>query len=219
MTLAELKTRVSVLLDDLQFGYHTEAQVTTYINDAQKEVQKYLIQAGQNWYLKCKQASLVAGACEYYLPADLLKINRLEIVTSTSNGVDTTYTLEPITLNQQSLLPQQTSNPMGYVVSKNKIKLFPVPNTTNTIKLTYSYRVADLTLDTDSADVPEEFVEMISLLAFKTGALRDDRNTNQIDGKIAMYLTSLKQAAADRVQQKARRIVITGDDSDGGVWY
>jgi len=217
--LSEAKTRVSVLLDDLNFGYHTESQVTQFLNDAQAEVQKYLIQAGQNWYTKCKQTSLVAGSCEYYLPSDLLKVNRVEVVTGTSNSVDQTYVLEPITLNQQDFFPQNRSDPSSYVITKNRIKLFPVPQIVRTIKLTYSYRVSPLVLDTESFDVPEEFEEMIVLLAFKTGALRDDRNTSQIDGKIAMYLTSLKQAAADRVQQKARRIVVTGNDYDSGVWF
>jgi hypothetical protein len=217
--LSEGKTRVSVLLDDLNFGYHTESQVTQYLNDAQAEVQKYLIQAGQNWYTKCKQAALVVGSCEYYLPSDLLKINRVEVVTGTSNSVDTTYPLEPITLNQQDLIQQTQADPSAYVVTKNRIKLFPVPQIARTLKLTYSYRASALVLDTESFDVPEEFEEMIVLLAFKTGALRDDRNTAQIDGKIAMYLTSLKQAAADRVQQRSRRIVVTGSDYNSGNWY
>lgn len=218
MNLSEAKTKVSILLDDLNFGYHTESQVTIYLNDAQQEVQKYLVQAGQNWYSKCKQATLVVGSCEYYLPSDLLKINRLELVTSTSNSVDNTYPLNPITLNQQDLYSQTNADPLAYVMVKNRIKLFPVPNIARTIKLTYTYRLSDLSLDAESFDVPQEFEEMIILLAAKTGAIRDDRSTAMIDSKIAMYLQSLKQAASDRQQQRSRRIVVTGRDNDSGWW-
>jgi hypothetical protein len=219
VTLDEAKTRVSIFLDDLQFGYHTESQVTAYINDAVRETQKYLVLAGQNWYTKCKQASLVSGSCEYYLPDDFLKLNRLEMVTGISGGVDTTYSLNPITLNQQELYSQSSSKPLAYVIVKNRLKLFPVPNVTNTIKLTYTYRIADLVLDTESLDVPEEYTEFVTLLAYKTGALRDDRSTAQIDGKIAMYLTSLKQSSNEREQQKPRYIRETGVDGQGSGWY
>jgi hypothetical protein len=219
VTLSEAKTRLSVLLDDLQFGYHTESQCTQYLNDAAQEVQKYLIQAGQNWYTKCVQATLTVGGCEYYLPSDFLEANRIEMVMSTSNSVDQTYALEPMTLNQQDMLNQTRADPVCYVISKNRLKLFPVPQTARTIKLTYSYKIAPLTLDTESFDVPDEFSEMVVLLAMKTGALRDDRSTAQIDGKIAMYMQSLKQSANSRQVQRSRRIVQSGYINDSGVWY
>lgn len=53
MNLSQLQTFVSVQLDDLNKTYFTAAQITVYLNNACREVQKLLLGANQNYYVKC----------------------------------------------------------------------------------------------------------------------------------------------------------------------
>lgn len=210
MTLGELKTLFSVYLDDLAFGYFTESQVTRYLNQAQRELQKQLVQAGQNYYTICKQASLVASSCEYYLPQDFLKLHRLEIVLSGTAPNEIRDPILPITLNQQDLVGGTTGTPEVYTLLGNRFKLFPIPDSTQTIKLTYSYRVSDMVLDSDVPDAPEQYHEYICMLAVKDAFIRDDRDASVIQNKIDSYKELMKQDAAERQQDRGRMIVETG---------
>lgn len=100
MNFLQLRQYVSVQLDDTSFGYFTESIVNRYLNNAQREVQKYLMAAGQNWYNRCQQAMTVVNACEYSLPEDFLKMHRAELVLSGTAPNEEIQTLDWITLNQ-----------------------------------------------------------------------------------------------------------------------
>lgn len=221
MNLGELKDLVAVYLDDLSFGYHTETQVTRYLNNAQKEAQKLLIQAGQNFYLQCKQTSLVAESCQYALPSDFAKVNRLEIVVSGTAPNEDTATLYPITLNQQDMINRKLGTPEAYCLVKDAVKLFPMPDDSNdgrVLRLDYTYRVSDMASNGDEPDIPEAYHELLACLAARDGFIRDDRNTQTLDDKIAGYISQMKQDASDRIQQTGRMVVLTQDQGTGYLY-
>ena len=56
MTFLDLRVRVSTWLKDKNNGFHTVADVNSYINDAMREVHRHLVQAAQNFYFKCEHA-------------------------------------------------------------------------------------------------------------------------------------------------------------------
>lgn len=218
VNFSELQSEVSYFLDDLDFGYHTRVTVQRYLNQAQREVQKLLLASAQNWYNKCQQATTVANACAYYLPSDFLKMHRVELVLSGTAPNEDINVLEAVTLNQQDLVESRSGTPTAYCIQKNQIKLFPVDNTaTHTLRITYSHRVSDMSADTDVPDVPEEFHEMLVLLAARDGFLRDDRATLELDTKIQAYKNALKSDASDRIQSHARRVVVTRSGA-GDSW-
>ena len=216
MTFLELRVRVSTWLKDKNNGFHTVADVNSYINDAMREVHRLLVQAAQNFFFKCQKAQFVAGACEYFLPSDFIKCERLEVVLSQNDGADVTKALMPISLNEQNNYPQSKGIPDFYCLIGNKIKFFPIPNDDLFIKITYTYRLADMTLDNETPAIPEEFQEMIALLATKSGIITDGEANPRLDEKIQMYMNTLKAAAASRVRQTGRRIIMTNNyDHDG----
>lgn len=219
MNLSELKAAVATQLDDPNFGYFTESIITRYLNNAQREVQKYLMAAGQNWYNRCQQTPTVENACAYYLPSDFLKMQRVELVMSGTSPNEDIKALDWITLNQQDMIPQGPGVPCAFNIQKDTIKLWPVADSADyTLRITYSYRISDMVNNTDVPDVPEEFHEMIEILATRTGYLRDDRPVAELDAKIDEYKRAMKVDAADRTQTRARRIVTT-KDYDGGYTY
>jgi hypothetical protein len=81
VNFGQLQSLVSYYLDDLQFTYFTPTQVQRFINDAQREVQQKLLQAGQNFYLTCVQTPTVANQEGLALPDDFLKVEHCQIIT------------------------------------------------------------------------------------------------------------------------------------------
>lgn len=219
MTLLELKNLVAYWLDDLNFGYFTEAQVTVWLNNAQQEVQKRLIKAAQNYYTKCVQTTLVVNQNSYALPEDFRKEHRLEVILSGTIPNESSVTLNPITMNQQDLVQNGVGTPGWYFISRNKIILQPAPDTALTLKLVYSYRVANMVLNSDVPDVPAHYHELIGLLAAQDGFLKDGRVNDLLLKKIATYEKDMDQDAVERNQDFGRTVIETGVNDDVGFYW
>jgi hypothetical protein len=226
MTYAQLRSLVFYWVDDQQGietgvgGYFTNPQVNRFLNNALFEVQKQLIQAGEMFYLKTVETTTVANQQDYVVPTDFLILNRLELVTSGSSPNENKYEIPEMTLNQQDLLWETSGQPAVYVMKKNRISLFPIPDESNqTLRLYYSHRVAEMSADGDTPDVPEEYHEYIALLATKDCFIKDDRSPANLLEKIEKYTKMMKEASEDRTQDSSRRVKITGwNDGFGGMW-
>ncbi len=218
-TVANLTTLILSWLDDASAGYFTPANTLQWINLAQREVQKQLVLAGENYYVQTATTLTVAGQAQYVLPADFLKEHRVEIVESGTGASETRQALCAITINQQDFIPIALGQPTNYYIQKNSFFISPTPSISNQVmRLYYSYRAADVTLTTDICDIPEEFQEYIALLAAYNGFIKDDRAAENLNNKILEYKERLKQMAEDRLQDSSRGIVITDDVSAVG-WF
>lgn len=220
MNRGELRALTLQWLDDLNAGYFTPDIVNGWINNAQKEAQKRLLKAGQNYYLICKETTLVINQAEYVLPSDFRKLNRLEVIVSgwgTTN--ESKYAVTPITLNQQDLINRTPGDVAYYVLKKNRIRFFPIPNVPYHIRLFYSYMVADMLVDTDVPDVPEPYHEYLACLATQDGFMRDGRVPDLILKKISEYERQMDSDATERLLDQPRQIVETGETSEHGQFF
>lgn len=213
-TLADAKSKITFWVDDLQKGYFTDTQLTNFISSAQYEVQKVLLQAGQNWYVTTAITQMVVGQRDYVLPSDFLHSHRLETIVSGLNTAnELTNPLMTITINQQDIYPFSQGDPQGYFLKKNRLVLVPPPDNTNWMRLYYSYIVAPLVNDSDVIDVPDQFVEMVPIFAAIDCFIKDGRDASMLMAKKTFYEDMLKKEAQDRSQDGPRRVVST---SDGG---
>lgn len=217
MNFLQLKNLTASLLDDLQFGYFTVPQVEVWLNNAQLEVQKRLIKAGQNYYLKCVQTVMVINQSDYVLPEDFKKEHRLEIVISGTVPNEAISPVVPITLNQKDFVSTGTGAPGGYFFKRDRFVILPAPDSPYILRLYYSYQVKDMVLDVDIPDVPPSYAELIALLAVHDGFLKDGRIPDIIAAKIATYQAQLDSDANERNQDVPRQIVATGA-FDSGVY-
>lgn len=216
MTLRQLKDLVAAWVDDKQFGYFTEPEVQGYLNHAQKEVQKLLVMAGENFYLDCKETPIVASQARYVLPEDFLKVNRLEFVTDLSGDNLSGAPLKSITLNQIDLLSVNMGSPTAYYLKKSSLILAPAPDSTPaTLRLYYSYRVADMTADTQVPDVPEEYHEALAVWAAYDCILRDGRDPSALKIKMDLYTKMMNESADERTVDAPRMVVSTENESWG----
>lgn len=219
MNFGQLQALVSYWLDDLQFGYFTQTQVKIWLNNAQKEVQKRLIKAGQNYYVKCVQTTLVPNQADYVIPQDFKKLNRFVVVMSGTPPNETVNPIMPITLNQQDLVQSNVGTPTFYYMKKNRFTLIPAPEVALPLRLYYSYEVSDMVNDTDVPDVPDSYVELIALLAAQDGFIKDGRVSELLVKKIAEYQVDLDNDAQERLQDLPRSVVETGNDSTYGYYF
>lgn len=220
MTRGDLRTLVLTWLDDVQAGYFTVDQVDTWINNAQYEVQKQLLDCGELWYLTCATANTVASQDSYSLPADFLKAHRVELLlagTITSPPSTQTWTsIEPNTLNEGAYLNFGISQPNTFTIGKDCFILRPIPDAAYTMRLWYSYCVAPMTDDLNVPDVPIQYHEAIAVRAAWDGYLKDQRDPSIISTKRAYYDDMMKKDQIQRQRMRPRRVVRYGDDAGFG---
>lgn len=218
MNRGELRQYVLTNLDDLNAGYFKPEYVNLRLNLALYEVQRYLVNNGQSWYTICAETTLVVNQQEYVLPEDFLILNRLDLIISGTPPNETLSPLEPITIMQQDFVTNLTGNPAFYFFKKNRIKIFPAPNSPLQLRLLYSYRVGQMTNDADIPDVPEQYQEMIGIFAVIDGLLRDGRDPAAFMAKKEEFKMDVKASAAQRHVDQSRRIVETGSYDSGIYW-
>lgn len=213
MQLQDLQALVTNWVDDPGNGYFTIAQINVFINNAQREVQKQLLQAGELWYAQPVQTVTVASQNTYVLPSDFLKLHRLEVVTSGTPPNESVQTIEKVTLNEQDRLSPGIGTPEGHEVLQNILYIWPAPNASlQPLRLWYSALVADMVSSTDTPNVPVQYQEYIAILATIDCFLKDQRDPGPWLEKKNYYLELMKQDAEARQQGSPRRVVITQGD-------
>lgn len=214
MTFSEIKQLVSYNVDDLAFGYFTEAQVGMFCNNALKELWKRLIQAGENFYLKRVCTPMIQDQYEYVLPIDFSATRRVEYYQGTPPN-ENIFPLASTTLMEISRLNSAPGQPSAYYLKKDRLVLdrpMDVNNTYN-LRLYYDYFVGDMTLNSDEPDAPERYHEYIAVLATLECVYKDGRDPSPWLKKKEYYETLLKQDAERRTRDYPRMIVSTQEDA------
>lgn len=216
MTLSEIRTLASVWLDDVNNGYFTTAQLNVWINNAQREVQKLLLTANEDFYTICASTSTVVNQARYAFPSDFLKLHRLSYISS-GTGANAKYErIMPITRNEQDIMRMDsTGTPQFYYVNQNTFTLVPIPDRVWTMQIDYTYRVADLANDADVPDVPEDYHEYIAILTARDGFLRDGRDLTPIERKLSYFENMAKKTFESRKVDSPRMVVSTSGGFGG----
>lgn len=196
-------------------GYFSNAIVNSWLNLALREVQKLLLQAESNWYLRCQTTATVLDQREYAIPTDFLKSHRLELTVDGTGVNRNVIRVQPITLNTQDQIGKGDGTPCAYILKKASFELYPAPDAVYPLELYYSYRVADMTADVDVPDCPEEYQELIAVIAAYNGFIKDDRVPSILQLKKEEYIAMMKKEAQERQVDQPRFINMTDDDGCG----
>ncbi len=219
MTVGQIQTLMLSWLDDEQQGYFNPADCLQWINLAQRQVQMELLQAGQNWYMTPVETPTVYAQADYVLPSDFMVEHRVELVLSGTGTTENRQPLTAITTNQQDLVTINLGNPSAYYIKKDRITISPTPQVGNQVlRLYYSPRVVDLTSTSDSPDVPEQFMELVALLATFDGFIKDDRAPDNLLIKKNKYEMLFQQMKNERTQDASRQVVSTADYGYGSLF-
>lgn len=218
MNQLQLRNLCYSWLDDLNGTYFLPAQVNVWLNNAQREVQKQLIQSGDNWYTIRASTSTVQNQDTYAVPMDFLKINKLEVLLSGQNPNQFRTMVVPVTLVQLDQVSMTAGTPGAYCLRKNCIVMRPIPDNIYTLYLDYTYRVADMTANSSIPDVPAQYHEYLAVLATLDGLTKDGRDPTPMLTKKDYYLSLMKQDSNDRNVDAPRTVVVT-DGCDFGTLY
>ena len=218
MTRAELKTLIWSWVDDPNGGYFTDANLNVWINNAQKQVQRQLIQSGELYYAQEVQASTAANTNEYTLPTDYLRLHRLEIIQSGTFPNENRIRMQQVTPVEAVAFGTGTGFPSAYYLKKNSFVLLKCPDQVYTVAMLYSYLVADMTSDSDSPDVPTQYHEMVAVIATMDGFLKDQRDPSNFNEKLKYYQDLMKQDAQNRAVDTPREVVVTQSDMSFWGW-
>lgn len=220
MIRSQLRTLILSWLDDPSGGYFDSTTLNTWLNLGQRQVQMKLLQAGQNWYMKPVETLTVSGQADYVLPSDFMVEHRLEYIVTGTGASEQRQPIGELTTNQQDLVAISLGTPTNYYIKKNRVTLSPTPDTSNkVIRLYYSPLVADMTADSDTPDVPEQFMEFVAILGAYDGFIKDDRAPQNLLVKKEKYEQLLDQMASDRTQDQSRQVVMVQDYDGGGSWF
>lgn len=218
MNFGQVKDLVWYWLDDPDEGYFTDTQVSRWVNNAQLELQKQLIQAGENWYLKCAATYTVQNQECYVLPQDFLKLNHLELIVSGTAPNEIRQILKHSTQAESDYFNYGSGQPLTFFLEKNCLIVRPVPDTAYLLRMHYSYRVTEMTQDAEVPDCPEQYHEYLSILAAIDGKLKDERDPTSLLTKRTYYENMLKADAQSRLQDSPREVVSTYDDGFGSMF-
>lgn len=207
MNFGDLQALTSDWLDDVKNGYFTLPIVKLWINNAQKEVQKLLLNAAEDYYTVCVETDTVIGQARYGYPDRFMKVQGFEAISSGSGDTAETETISPIVRIEGSLIVNVQGDSFNYILNKDTFTLKPAPKSVKTLRMEYSRLVADMVDLADVPDVPAQYHEYMAILAARDGFLKDRRSLAPIESKLIYYEGMLKKDVEQRRQDQPRTVV------------
>lgn len=218
MTLNQLTVLTSTWLDDLANTYFTVPQIWTWLNNAQRETQKQLVQAGENFFVRRVSTQCVQNQDTYALPTDFMRLNKLERLDSGTGAQEVRSQLGFVTLTQLDSVSMTTGKPEAYNIFNNCLVMRPIPDNTYTMYMDYTPQVTDMTVGTQTPNIPERYHEYLAILATIDGLLRDRRDPSWMEKKKDFYLQMMKDDSENRNVDTPRMVVMTDVESTGWNW-
>lgn len=212
MTFLELQNMVAQWCDDVSFGYFTQSFVKLMVNNAAYEVYKLLNKTGEYRYLKCLETETVANQQQYIVPSDFITVEKLVFVDNPGTTQESEIVVAPLTLNQVRtfVAPLVDSNgPAVYHLQRDRLVIYPAPQSERTLRLYYSYLPSPMVDDDDEPDAPINYHEYIAVLATKSCFLKDKQPVAPIQDKLDEYTAMLKASAQERHRDMPRMVVET----------
>jgi hypothetical protein len=170
-TLLAIRTDARSRLDEPSARYWSDAELNTWINEACRDI------ARRAEVIRNIVTSIPVfpGQSNYVMPLDLVRIHRVEFQTT---GVQPNiYLLEGRTREEMDqywgwLQQRQASYPYIFVEwgfvggagsNQYQIQLYPVPSQGGTLNVYYYRLPATMSLDSDTADIPEGWQDIVAL--------------------------------------------------------
>lgn len=220
-TRADIRGRVRFYIDESVQANFTDNDINYAINDVQQDVVLELVQVAEDYFVNSTPSpiTLEAGIQYYTLPADFLKVARVE---DAQTGL-----MIPITdLDSQNNFFQTPIPPLvnitaaGYaaMIVGTTIGFTPLPTTPQTVNLYYVPVAPDLQSDTDTTVIPRPYVDLLAIQAAIDCFIKDEADTAALERKYAAKLARLIRTSRDRQQQNPKKVRRVGDTTQYPGW-
>lgn len=163
MLVSEVLVRAQRIFGDEAGVQLTEQDVIRWVNDAQREI---IVQT-EDLLQASSLANTVANQQDYSLPTDLATLRSVHYKIP---GTQSFVRLKSLSMQEFDEYADgwegtqfTATSPIVYHVYANTIRLFPIPASggTGTLKIYYARKAANVTLTSDTLDLPETYFNAV----------------------------------------------------------
>lgn len=170
MLVSAIISRVRSIAGDVEAIQFSDATLYQWINDGMREA------ASDNNLLQITATiATIPGTVEYSLPTDILKLHSIQYD-------DTEVPL--VTLDEaqnRGYINSDPGFPVAAWVWAGKIRLFPVPNTSKSLKVSYTRSPVEITVGTDTPELPLMYhMRLVDYCLAQVAQQDDDLNRYQL---------------------------------------
>lgn len=206
MTFLELQNFTAGLVNDKLFGFHTQADIKLFLNNALLKVQRRLLKCHAAYYTKCVYTTTVIDQVPYSLPDNFLCLYDLELILSGTAPNQEKLQLEFMSLNQRHDFKMGNGTPTHFYFLQNSINIMVPPSQAWEMHLYFAEKAPAMVDDSDEPDCPSQFHELIGLLAARQCFTVDDRVSTLVDDDIKKFNEEI--AATEERQLSKPRYVL-----------
>ncbi len=197
----------AVIADDLD-----RDDMTTQINRAINRAIKYY-ERKPFWFKETIGTFSCVASQKIYttstIPTDISEIDRMEVVVSGNDYEVTEKTFDEI---EDMDVSHQTGIPEFYAYYDDSIYLYPIPNSTYTMRIAYTKTYSQLSADSDTNDWTtdaEDLIEARALWTIYSRTIKDDEEANKYK---AIEQDALEDLMVKTEQHNGTRSTIRGTD-------
>lgn len=189
-------------------SFWTDAVLLNYFNIVQQEVAAEIVQTFEDFFITQTTISISAGVAAYSLPADFLKMRRVEDIRNSNPIV-----IEPMGLNEKDAtrifaLGSPQSVGQGYYIAGTSIIFDATPTYSqpDSMKLHYTKRLADSTAASSISEIPVEWHRVMVWGIVKMALFQQQSDNSLASAEYEKLITRMKSQAEDRQTQKPRSV-------------
>jgi hypothetical protein len=229
-TLLVLRNDVRHYLDENTEADWLDSDLTRIINKHYQRVATAAMETFENYYITESTTDTDEDVQEYELPSDFWKMRRVEINYNIADADSTFSRALPIDLDQVRGNLENTNTGVNvlrnptYYLQGNIIGFRPIPDAIGdeAIKIWYVKQVPDMTLDTDTIDIPypDRYYGIITKAA-AAEALRKGQQepveAKRLEDEAQADIDRMKRELEDRVAEESKMVIdVSGESLDFG---
>jgi len=184
-----------------------------YLNDEQQVIYNHIVNAQESYFITQTTINLVNDTADYLLPTAINKIVRLENYEDSASP----FELIPISINDYDFINNLTvGNSTGgdvayYTIKGNYLTIYPTPqeNITDGLQLYYVKFLTDLTLETQTPEIPRNWQELLIWGIVKRAMFQQEGSKDSYEVAVLEYsnlIKDLKKHIENRQIQRSRQV-------------
>lgn len=204
MTLAELRSAVRQRSDMENSLFVKDSELNSYINQSYFELYDLLVQKyGDNYFVASPYSFTTDGTNdEYNLPSDFYKLLGVDLALSQST--DSWVTIKPFNFQERNryAVPNFQSfygiTNLRYRLQGNKLKLTPIPQANQPMRIWYVPRMTTLANNNDTVDGISGWTEYIIIDAAIKCLQKEESDCTVLLAQKAAIIQRIENAAENR---------------------
>lgn len=217
ITLAELRTAVRRMADMETSSFVSDDEVNDYVNRAAARWHTRLSTKYEDWFTTYTVFTLTAASNIYTLPADFLKMRRLQMVDGgTASGWRkvSRASVEDMERVGGAWARAWSSAYRAYLILQNGLWLLPEDDASGSYRMWYLPRFVKMVYDTDAIGDWQDWYELVIVDAAIKCLNKEESDTSHLVQEREAIEARINSAAGRDAGEPPRVADVMGDDGD-----